>query len=125
MHTDPSPAPQLIQQAYAAVKRGDRHAARLLAEKAAALAPELEDPWLLMAAVASPRASIGYIEQALKINPNSQAAHQAMAWARKRVARESASQPAQPAPPPAAAASSANAPAPPRTQSFPDAAYIR
>lgn len=113
MHTDPSPAPQLIQQAYAAVKRGDRHAARLLAEKAAALAPELEDPWLLMAAVASPRASIGYIEQALKINPNSQAAHQAMAWARKRVARESASQPAQPAPPPAAAASSANAPAPP------------
>ncbi len=88
MHTDPSPAPQLIQQAYAALKHGDRRTARRLAEQAAAQAPELEDPWLLMAAVANPRASIGYIEQALKINPNSQPARQAMAWARQRLARQ-------------------------------------
>ncbi|MEJ5226042.1 MAG: hypothetical protein WHV44_16400, partial [Anaerolineales bacterium] len=65
MHTDPSPVPQLLQQAYTALKQGDRHTARRLAEQAAAQDPTLEDPWLILAAVASPRASIGYIEQAL------------------------------------------------------------
>ncbi len=62
---------QNLLNASQAMQRGDRQAARLWAEKAAAEAPDKEDPWLFLAALSSPRASIAYLERALKINPQS------------------------------------------------------
>ena len=74
-----------IQKAREALRRGDRGEARKMAEHAASLTPQSEDPWLILAAVASPQASVNYIKKALDINPNSPRAHTAMQWAMKRL----------------------------------------
>jgi len=74
-----------VEQARAALRDGNRTEARQLAERAAALAPQMEDPWLILAAVASPRASMEYIGKALKINPNSPRARRGMQWAKSRL----------------------------------------
>ena len=76
---------QAIQNSQKAIKSGQKLVARHWAEQAAALAPEREEPWLLMAAVAHPLASVGYLNQALKINPHSTRALTGMQWAIKRV----------------------------------------
>jgi len=78
-------AQQAIQNARIALRDGDRSAARRWAEQAAQLAPQLEDPWLILAAVASPRASVSFIERALQINPDSPRARKGMEWALKRL----------------------------------------
>jgi lipoprotein-anchoring transpeptidase ErfK/SrfK len=80
-------ARQAIRLARQALQNGDRRTARRWAELAASLAPQLEDPWLILAAVANPRASLAYAQQALKISPNSRRARQAIAWASKRLGR--------------------------------------
>lgn len=67
-----------------ALAHGERNEARRLARQAAALAPDQEEPWLLLAAMASPAASRAYLKQALKINPRSQAAIKALRWAEER-----------------------------------------
>lgn len=46
--------------------------------------PNLEDSWLVMAATASPRASVEYLQKALEINPKSSRAMAGMQWALKR-----------------------------------------
>ena len=74
-----------IDQAREALQRGERGEARRFAEHAASLAPQFEDPWLILAAVASPQTSVNYIKKALEINPNSPQAHKAMQWAMKRL----------------------------------------
>jgi lipoprotein-anchoring transpeptidase ErfK/SrfK len=79
---------QAIENARAAFRRGERHETRRWAEKAAALMPKREEPWLWLAAVASPRASINYLKRALEINPNSKAAREGIHWATKRLRRE-------------------------------------
>ena len=48
------PACQVLKQAHAALQRGGKQAARRRAQIAAAMAPELEDTWLILAAVARP-----------------------------------------------------------------------
>ncbi|MDI6768076.1 MAG: L,D-transpeptidase [Anaerolineales bacterium] len=58
---DPSSARQAIQNAQKALQAGDKRSARRWAERAASLAPGLEEPWLILAAVASPRASLAYL----------------------------------------------------------------
>jgi len=78
-------AQQALQNAREALRGGDRNAARRWAEQAAKLAPQLEDPWLILAAVASPKASMAFIERALKINPDSPRARKGMQWALKRL----------------------------------------
>ncbi len=78
-------AAQAIQNSQNAFKRGDKLSARRWAEKAASLSPELEEPWLLMAALANPQASVNYLKQALKINPESPRAKAGLAWAQKRL----------------------------------------
>jgi len=78
-------AQKAIQSAREALRDGDRGAARRWAEQAAKLAPQLEDPWLILAAVASPKASLAFIERALKINPDSPRARKGMQWALKRL----------------------------------------
>src|ERR1700690_3137492 len=74
-----------VQKAREALRNNDRSAARQLAEQAAALAPQMEDPWLILASVATPRASLDYVQKALKLDPNSPRAQRAMQWAMQRL----------------------------------------
>ncbi len=69
MKPDPESARKTLLNAQQAMQRGDRQAARGWAEQAVALAPDFEEPWLFLAALASPRDSVKYLERALKINP--------------------------------------------------------
>ena len=68
--------------------------ARRFAQQAAKLAPDLEEPWLLLAALATPEASLEYLNRALEINPESKRARQGMHWAIQRL-RENPPQPAE------------------------------
>lgn len=83
--TDLQGAQEAIQNARSALRRGNRSAARGWAEQAAKLAPELEEPWLILASVASPRASVVFVERALEINPDSPRARKGMQWALNRL----------------------------------------
>ena len=85
MNTELLQAQKAIQNAREALRDGDRSTARRWAEQAAKLAPQLEDPWLILAAVANPRASVAFIERALKINPDSPRARKGMQWALSRL----------------------------------------
>jgi lipoprotein-anchoring transpeptidase ErfK/SrfK len=82
-----SPSQALIQ-ATRALQSGDKHAARKWAQLAAALAPELEEPWLILGAVSRPHASIAYLERALEINPASKRARAGLVWAHQQHARQ-------------------------------------
>ena len=84
-----------IEQARLALRNGDRTAARQWAEKAAQLTPQSEDPWLILAAVASPKASLDYIQKALTINPNSPRARKGMEWAMQRLRETEPSAPVE------------------------------
>ena len=74
-----------FKKARRALKQGRRAEARRLAREVVSLAPEQEAPWLLLAAAAEPRASIGYLKEALALNPDSKRARQGLRWARKRL----------------------------------------
>ena len=78
---------QALQQSRRAMKRGDRLAARRWAEQAAKIAPNREDPWLILASLGSPRASIEYLKRALTVNPSSERARRGMHWAVQRYRR--------------------------------------
>ncbi len=73
-----------LEEAKKALHRKEHRTARRWAEKAASLAPDNEEPWLFLAAVASPRASLAYLQRALIINPDSSNARRGMRWAVKR-----------------------------------------
>jgi lipoprotein-anchoring transpeptidase ErfK/SrfK len=73
-----------LEEAQKALQRKNYRSARRWAEQATSLAPDHEEPWLFLAANASPRASLIYLKRALKINPNSARARQGMRWAIKR-----------------------------------------
>lgn len=88
MNPDPLAARQALQNALQAVRRGDRPSARRWAEQAAALDPMREEAWLILGAVASPRASVAYLERALQINPSSLRARQGLQWAQDRLRQE-------------------------------------
>jgi lipoprotein-anchoring transpeptidase ErfK/SrfK len=85
MNTQFNDARLSVEKAREALRTGNRTEARQWAEHAASLAPQMEDPWLILAAVASPRASVEYLQTALKINPNSERAHNGMEWATQRL----------------------------------------
>ena len=78
------PPSQALKQAINALQRGDKHAARTWAQIAASLAPDMEEPWLILAAVARPHASIAYLERALEINPESTRARAGLVWAHQQ-----------------------------------------
>lgn len=90
MNRDPTSARQAIQNAKLELQRGHRQAARRWAEFAATAAPELEEPWLILAALASPCASVAYLKRALQVNPQSGRARQGMSWAVQRLRQEQA-----------------------------------
>ena len=84
MSHDPARALIAIEQARQAYRKKDRRSTRYWAQQAIALAPELEDGWLWLAAVSGPQASLSYLQRALAINPDSQKARQGMKWAVER-----------------------------------------
>jgi len=86
-----------IHRARLALQSGDRRQARRFAEQAVTLAPNEEDPWLLLAAIASPRASMDYLQRALQVNPSSQRARRGMEWALERI-KAAEAEPKPPAP---------------------------
>jgi lipoprotein-anchoring transpeptidase ErfK/SrfK len=75
---------EALRKAKLALQQGDRGLARQWATRAAALTPEREEPWLMLAALASPRASLAYLKEALEINPQSELARRGMHWAIQR-----------------------------------------
>jgi LysM repeat protein len=83
---------QMIQNAAEALRRGDKRSARTWAQSAASTAPEIEEPWLILAAVSNPRVSIEYLKQALLVNPGSPRAMRGLLWAQARLEK----QPVQP-----------------------------
>lgn len=76
---------QALENARISYRQGDHTQTRYWARVAAGINPTIEEPWLWLAAVSSPRASIEYLEKALSINPNSERAKQGLHWAVKRV----------------------------------------
>ncbi len=85
MSRDLDEAHLAVEHARDALRENRRSDARQWAEHAARLAPQMEDPWLILAAVASPKASLEYIQKALRINPKSQRARRGMEWAMQRL----------------------------------------
>lgn len=75
---------ELCIEAKEALAGSHKNEARRLAHRAAKLAPTQEEPWLLLAAIASPSASRSYLKQVLKINPRSARAIKGLRWAEER-----------------------------------------
>ncbi len=92
MRRESIPIDQIIVEIKKALRQGDKRQARQWAEQAVKLAPHREEPWLYLAALSNPRASVVYLLRALEINPQSVTARKAMHWAIQRL-RESQSQP--------------------------------
>lgn len=88
MNSDTNEIEQAIQNSYAALNQGNRTGARYWAQRAAWLAPDREDPWLVLAVVSSPHASLSYLQRALKINPDSERAQTGLRWAQERLEEE-------------------------------------
>jgi len=76
---------EALSYAREALKNGAMAEARQWAERSAELAPQSEDPWLILAAVASPGESLDYIRKALALNPDSPRAKKGMEWALQRL----------------------------------------
>jgi LysM repeat protein len=85
-----------IQNAYRALLAGDKSAARRYGQQAAALAPQREEAWLILGFVASPHASLAYMQQALQVNPGSPRAAHGLQWAQQRLARPQPGTPSAP-----------------------------
>jgi lipoprotein-anchoring transpeptidase ErfK/SrfK len=89
---------EALQLARLALQAGERLTARRWAQRAVALNPRQEEAWLMLAAVAHPKASLAYLQRALEINPASTRARNGIKWAQERLS----SLPARPAPVPLA-----------------------
>lgn len=81
---EPVTAQQALTYAHKAIKAGDKQLARQWASHAASIAPESEEPWVMLASLANPRASLEYLKRALEINPHSESAKRSMHWAERR-----------------------------------------
>ena len=97
--TLPVDAAAAVQAARNALQRGDRAEARRLAQQAAACAPDSEEPWLILAELASPRASLAYYQRALQANPTSERARAALEQPQARGSGNIQPNPAAPAVP--------------------------
>lgn len=85
MTDKPIDVQSMIEAAMRSLAQGDKAAAELLARQAAELAPGLEKPWLILAAVVPPEEKLQYIQKALQINPQSEAAKKALEWAKSQL----------------------------------------
>lgn len=87
MNADHNTTQSLIEAASRALDNGDRRAARHFAEQAVALDPQAEQPWLLLAFLASPKAAQYYLDRALQANPGSQRVLAAKEWLKSQVSQ--------------------------------------
>jgi lipoprotein-anchoring transpeptidase ErfK/SrfK len=79
-------ARELIVKAREALRRGDRASARQLGERAAHLAPKMEDVWLILAASdPNPKDALTYARKAMELNPRGTRARQAVEWTSTRL----------------------------------------
>ena len=85
-----------LTQARKALSKGNSLEVRYWAQKAVEIAPDQEEPWLFLAAVASPHASLFYLRRALEINPASHRARQGIHWAAQRQRKAASIQPQKP-----------------------------
>lgn len=76
---------QALQKSQAALKRGDRLAAREAAQYAVQLIPDGEAGWLCMAAASDLKAGAEYAARALELNPQSGTARRAVKWFAERL----------------------------------------
>ena len=83
-------ASEALKKANAALRSGDKRAARHWAQVTLELVPNMEDPWLILGAVSKPHASVAYLERALEINPLSERARKGLEWAHRRLDQQSA-----------------------------------
>jgi len=75
-------AREFVANAREALRRGDNDTARDLGEKAALLAPDMEDAWLvLVASDSNPEDALAYAKKALELNPQSTRAQKSVEWA--------------------------------------------
>ena len=85
-------ARELVIKARESLRRGDKASARQLGERAAFLAPEMEDVWLVLAASdPDPQDALAYARKALQINPHSTRARRGVAWASGQLEQAQAS----------------------------------
>ncbi len=85
---------EAIQQACQALQRGDKRAVRHWAKLALLQDSALEEPWLLLAAVSTPRASVEFLQRALQSHPESERARKGLDWAMNRLREAEAKPPA-------------------------------
>jgi lipoprotein-anchoring transpeptidase ErfK/SrfK len=78
----------LISHAKAALRRGDRTQARMIAQKAVSQYPEHVEAWVLLGGLSSPKASINYIEKARSLAPDDPRVNEAYQWAKQRLQSE-------------------------------------
>src|SRR5574340_739797 len=86
----PLPVIQSLKYARQALREGRRDEAWRQAKLASEMAPNLEEPWLILGALAEPEYSIYYLQKALAINPDSEAARKGMQWAVQRLQEQPA-----------------------------------
>jgi lipoprotein-anchoring transpeptidase ErfK/SrfK len=92
MNTNIIEAREFIAKAREALKGGDKETARDLGEKAALLAPDLEDAWLVLtAADSNPEDALAYAQKALELNPASLRARKGVEWAMGKLKQAQAS----------------------------------
>lgn len=84
-----------LENARISFYQGNHSKTRYWARIAVSINPNIEEPWLWLAAVSSPHASIAYLQKALSINPKSKRARDGMHWAIKRVRFQPTSKPAE------------------------------
>lgn len=73
-----------------ALSLGDLNLARDLAGQAVALAPDIEDGWLILAALSEPEQAIAHLQKALEVHPGSERAIKGLQWAKSRLEQKSA-----------------------------------
>jgi lipoprotein-anchoring transpeptidase ErfK/SrfK len=96
MSSDFRNAKHALKNALKKLHRGDQVAAREWAQRAVELSPGLEEGWLILASLSEPRASLEYIKEALRINPDSPGARQGLLEVQNRLENTCEEGPSQP-----------------------------
>jgi len=88
---------QLIRQARAALKAGDKAQARALSQQALRIDPQNHMAWMTLAvATPSPLAAMDYVQRAYRIKPDDPNVKKGLAWANRRLAAQQKQQAALP-----------------------------
>ena len=86
--SDPASGDFELQQANAALRRGDRSSARLWAQQALQINPAEVKALIILAGISKPEDSIGYLNRVLEIDPNNEYARLGMHWAIQKARQE-------------------------------------